>query len=143
MSCLISASLRQRLAQVGTGLAIRRGGFRIQEKCHTLLSHTLSVRGLNGFNGPLSSRALVPRARMVSDPDQEFRELVEESAGVKDKLEEINKTQQSGKTIITVPVHLEKRLERMVRNESTKRAIRQRIVDASREGATNVSAIND
>lgn len=56
--------------------------------------------------------------------------------------ESFNSLKQEQRPVITIPVNLERRLEKKMEKDNTKRAIRQRIIDASRKGGRGKSVIN-
>lgn len=145
MSCLIHTCFKQRLAQVGTcwvaGRSYRTGVHILASTSHPRGQQFCGcpcppIRQLNGFASPMLSQALVRRGKVFSNPEQELRDLVDEVSGVKDRMEELR--DEAGRTIITVPLHLEKRLEKRVKKESTKFAIRQKIREFSRRGDKSV-----
>lgn len=165
MSCLMLASCKQRLAQVGTCLAtgvgrnygsasaIWAGSWHFQDSSAFTSGESnncggrqkkwsrfgQSVRCVHSSvqTGPLLSTALVRRGRIVKqdqeDPDDELRELMDDASGVKNKMEELQQNAM-GRTLITVPLHLEKRLINKRWKEDRKWKIEQKIVDQSRKG---------
>ncbi len=164
MSCLMLASCKQRLAQVGTCLAtgfgrnygsasaIFTGSWNFQDrsiftsgesnhyggrkKCLSRFCQSVRCVHSSVQTGPLLSTALVRRGRIVNqdqDPDDELRELVDDASGLKNKMEELQQNAR-GRTLITVPLHLEKRLIHKKWKEDRKWKIEQKIIDQSRKG---------
>lgn len=90
---------------------------------------TLSCRG-----GPLLSqrgRRVVNHEKLYGHNELQKLLAAGEGQGIEEKLHDVKTA--SG-TVITVPVHLEKRLEKWKAKQNTKAAIRQRIIDNSRIG---------
>lgn len=124
------ASVRTRLAQVGTclttnGISVLSG----QGHFRQIYSNGRS---------PAFSRALVRPDRRVS-PQVEYRQLLEEVSGLEEKMADVKKGSEL--PVITIPIHLEKRLGKKLQVESTKRANRLRILADSRKGQKNVMVL--
>ncbi|ODM98680.1 putative ATP-dependent RNA helicase DDX28 [Orchesella cincta] len=129
MSALMLMSGKQRLIQVGTCTCLGLQSLRRPAFYRT----STALREIS--TGEALSATLARRGRIqtITGKNTGHQLLLEQPKGVEESLSDL-KSQRKNREVITVPLHLEKRLKRKVENDNKKLAIRQRIIDESREG---------